>query len=241
MANTLFLRLESYLQSWGEESQWSERRTAPEPTKSGIVGLLGCALGWADDARLRDLSRAIRIGVRADVPGTPAPLKDYHTVGGGYAEPQLLNAKGELKLSSGRPHTEPTTRYYLCDASFLVAIQSDPDTIVQLGWAVENPVWPFFLGRKSCVPTCPPFDGVGDYATLEDALEQHPARVIEQEHTRRIAARPRVVIECRADEDGATRRRDQIASRTHRLFEPRYSREYRAQKNIQIELIEEGA
>jgi len=26
MANTLFLRLEAPLQSWGEDSQWSERR-----------------------------------------------------------------------------------------------------------------------------------------------------------------------------------------------------------------------
>ncbi|MGD0905437.1 MAG: CRISPR-associated protein Cas5, partial [Terracidiphilus sp.] len=59
MANTLFLRLESPLQSWGEDSQWSERRTAPDPTKSGIVGLLACALGWNDDEQIRNLSREI--------------------------------------------------------------------------------------------------------------------------------------------------------------------------------------
>ena len=150
MPNTLFLRLESPLQSWGEDSQWSERRTAPEPTKSGVVGLLACALCWNDDARLRDLARRVRVGVRCDVRGTSAPLKDYHTVGGGYESPQLLNAKGELKISSGKAHTEPTSRYYLCDASFLVAVQADADTITQLAHAVQFPVWQLYLGRKSC-------------------------------------------------------------------------------------------
>ena len=49
MANTLFLRLEGPLQSWGERGHWAVRDTAPEPTKSGVVGLLGCALGRHDD------------------------------------------------------------------------------------------------------------------------------------------------------------------------------------------------
>src|SRR5574341_814727 len=157
MANTLFLRLTSPLQSWGEDSQWSERRTAPEPTKSGIVGLLSCALGWADDERIRNLSRRVRMGVRCDVPGTPSPLRDYHTVGGGYDKPQLLTAEGRPKYvtNTKKPHTEPTWRYYLCNASFLVAVQSDDATIKELAQAVQFPVWPIYLGRKSCVPTRP--------------------------------------------------------------------------------------
>lgn len=239
MANTLFLRLESPLQSWGEDSQWSERRTAPEPTKSGIVGLLACALGWDDDERIRDLSRGIRVGVRCDMRGTPAPLRDYHTVGGGYDSPQLLNAKGELKMSSGRAHTEPTARYYLCDASFLVAIQAETDIIEQLAHAVQFPAWQLYLGRKSCVPSVPPFDGVGDYANIEEALQAHPARFISNE--REIDQRPRIVVECEARRTGAVRHRDQIASCTYRLFEPRYSHESRLPNEIRIEILDEGA
>jgi CRISPR system Cascade subunit CasD len=68
MPNTLFLRLEGPLQSWGENCPWSERRTAPEPTKSGIVGLLACAMGWRDDSRLRQLSLDIRARSRAPRP-----------------------------------------------------------------------------------------------------------------------------------------------------------------------------
>src|SRR4029434_6713182 len=104
MARTLFLRLEAPLQAWGERGQWSVRDTAPEPTKSGVVGLLACALGWQDDEPIRTLSRSLRIGVRCDFMGVSAPLVDYHTVGGGYKQPQLLTAQGKPKKSSGEPH-----------------------------------------------------------------------------------------------------------------------------------------
>ena len=216
-ANTLFLRLEGPLQSWGERARWSVRDTAPEPTKSGIVGLLGCALGLNDDAGLRALSENLRMGVRCDQPGIH--LVDYHTVGGGYGEPTLLTAEAKLKFSSGGPHTEQTWRSYLCDASFLVALQGPSDLIKRLANAVQNPHWPFYLGRKSCIPTCPPFAGVGEYVDLESALRVDltgfgkPVRSV------------RAVLECAPDADGAIRRRDELTSRTLRIFAPRYTRD----------------
>ncbi len=238
MANTLFLRLEAPLQSWGEDSQWAVRRTAPEPTKSGIVGLLACAMGWNDDQHIFDLSRRIRIGVRCDIPGTPAPLEDYHTVGGGHGEynPQLLTAEGLPKKNSARKaHTEQTWRYYLCDASFLAAIQSDDQALIaQLAEGIQNPKWTIYLGRKSCVPSIPPFDGVGNYKTLQDALEQYPARFLDSE-PRVIDPHPRVVLECKAEE--GIRRRDQIRSRTYRLFDPRYSKEDLLKPELQVEYL----
>ncbi len=216
-ANTLFLRLEGPLQSWGERSRWSVRDTAPEPTKSGVIGLLGCALGINDDEGLRTLSENLRMGVRCDQPGIQ--MVDYHTVGGGYGEPTLLTAEGKLKLSSGLPHTEQTWRSYLCDAAFLVALQGPPDLIARLAEAVQSPHWPFYLGRKSCIPTRPPFVKVGEFADLESALAADltgfgkPVRSV------------RAVLECSPAADGATRRRDELTSRSLRTFAPRYTRE----------------
>ena len=214
-ANTLFLRLEGPLQSWGERSRWSVRDTAPEPTKSGVVGLLGCALGINDDAGLRKLSEHLRMGVRCDSPGTS--IVDYHTVGGGYDESVMLTAQGKLKYSSGRPHTEQTWRRYLCDAAFLVALQGPPDLIARLAEAIQAPHWPIYLGRKSCVPTRPPFDGMGEFADLESALETW----------RPIKGAVRAVLECIPTADGATRRRDELTSRSLRTFAPRYTRDVR--------------
>jgi CRISPR system Cascade subunit CasD len=211
MTNTLFVRLEGPLQAWGERARWSVRDTASEPTKSGVVGLLACALGLSADDDLRTLSRQVRVGVRCDRPG--ALLVDYHTVMG------TLNAQGARKMSSGRPHTEQTWRSYLCDASFLVAVQAAPELIARLADAVQSPHWPVFLGRKSCVCSRPPFAGLGDYGTLQAALETVPVRAISETPTVRI----RAVIECRPEE--GVRRRDEIDSRSRRTFLPRYTRD----------------
>lgn len=216
MANTLFLRLEGPLQSWGERARWSVRDTAPEPTKSGVVGLLSCALGINSDEELRRISQSLRMGVRCDKPG--ANLTDYHTVGGGYDYPTLLTAEGKLKISSGGPHTEQTWRHYLCDASFLVALQGEPDLIVQLADAVQAPHWTIYLGRKSCLPSRPPFDSVGDYTDLEAALTSRPRHPSMGEAP---TVQVRAVLEC--DPSGGVRRRDEIVSRSHRTFAPRYT------------------
>jgi CRISPR system Cascade subunit CasD len=218
----LFLWLEGPLQSWGERARWSVRDTAPEPTKSGVVGLLGCALGINTDEPLRELSQSLRMGVRCDKSGTR--LIDYHTVGGGYDYPTLLDAKGKPKKSSGRPHTELTWRHYLCDASFLIALQGEPDLIAQLADAIQAPHWPIYLGRKSCLPTRPPFDGVGDFVNLEAALAErppHPATTPGVEDPVRV----RAVIECTPAKESAIRRRDEILSHSRRTFAPRYTYE----------------
>ena len=41
----LMLRLEGALQSWGDHSKWDIRDSGDFPSKSGVVGLLACAMG----------------------------------------------------------------------------------------------------------------------------------------------------------------------------------------------------
>ncbi len=228
MPNTLFLRLEGPLQSWGERAPWSVRDTATEPTKSGVVGLLACALGLNSDDDLRRLSQEVRLGVRCDRPGTR--LVDYHTVGGGYPHPTMLTAQGKLKLSSGKPHTERTWRAYLCDASFLAAVRAAPNLIAGLAEAVQAPYWPIYLGRKSCPPARPLFEGIADYDSMEAALQDWPWRVFRPD---RATARVRAVIECLPGE--GVRRRDEVLSRHRRTFGPRYTRDISVTVKIQPE------
>jgi CRISPR system Cascade subunit CasD len=162
------------------------------------------------------------MGVRCDKPGTR--LIDYHTVGGGYDQPTLLTAQGKLKISSGKPHTEETWRRYLCDASFLVALQGEPDIIAQLAEAIQSPHWPIYLGRKSCLPSRPPFDGVADFPDLEAALKKqppHPNALTSEQHSAQV----RAVIECHPTKENAVRRRDEILSHGRRTFAPRYTYE----------------
>lgn len=218
--NTLLLRLEGPLQSWGERARWSIRDTAPAPTKSAVIGLVACCFGWNQDDQIRNLSEQLKMGVRIDQPGSR--LTDYHTIGGGYATPQLLTAEGKPKKSSGAPHTEISLRDYLVDASFLVALQGDPELISKAAAAVQNPVWTIFLGRKACVPTRPVFETTVYAPTLEAALESQPcpARTKDSNDPDKRPAE----IECPPTAPNAVRRRDHLVSRSKRLFEPRYTR-----------------
>ena len=208
MANTLFLRLEGPLQAWGERARWDIRDTAPEPTKSGVIGLLACALGLNADADLCALSQQIKIGVRCDRPGTP--LIDYHTIIGG-----VMSGEGKI-----RPGTIVSRRAYLCDASFLVTIQAEPEMISRLAHAIQTPEWPIYLGRRSCPPSCPPFEGVAEYPSLEAALSEWPWRRLQAEPA---VIQVRGVLE--ATPEIGVRRRDELLSRSRRTFGPRYTRD----------------
>jgi CRISPR system Cascade subunit CasD len=164
----LILRLEGALQSWGEDSKWDFRDSADIPTKSGIVGLLGCALGLArGDPELEALSEAITVAVRADRAGIRAV--DFQTVTGS----PLLNAEGKPK-SGG--NTIISRRTYLQDACFTVFIETDGVWLERLCEALQAPYWPPYLGRKSCVPSKPVLVGeCGEYASLEEAVRGYPA------------------------------------------------------------------
>jgi CRISPR system Cascade subunit CasD len=210
MANTLFLRLEGPLQSWGERARWEPRDSGPEPTKSGVVGLLACALGQNTDLELQYISRNIRIGVRCDRPGTA--LTDFQTIEGS------VSANGQVTGDK----TVISPRDYLCDASFLVAVHAGmPSFTEEMAEAVQRPIWPVFLGRKSCPPSHPLFAGLGDFSSLEEALASRswPARSPHGPATMTV----RAVIECSLGE--GTRRRDEIISRSRRTFAPRYTKD----------------
>ncbi|MHB1416585.1 MAG: type I-E CRISPR-associated protein Cas5/CasD [Chloroflexota bacterium] len=173
----IYLRLEGPLQAWGETSRWTVRDTRLEPTKSGLVGLLAACLGWGmeDDARIAALAQAVAVGVRADRPGSV--VRDYHTVYGG-----VLSAEGKVKINqnSKEPETVESWRDYLADACFLAAVQGPPALLDEVEEALRRPVWPPFLGRKSCPPALPIYPALpgrpsrGTAANLEQALRSFP-------------------------------------------------------------------
>jgi CRISPR system Cascade subunit CasD len=164
-ANILFLRLEGPMQSWGDqESKFVVRRTAEAPTKSGVIGMLCAALGVsrpkAAEVWLPKLS-ALGMGVRIDKPGVR--WWDYHTVG---ARMEMQTAEGKTK-----PGAILTRREYLCDASFLVALQGEPTLIAELSAALRNPHWTLYLGRKACPPSRPLLEREsGEFPDLPSAL-----------------------------------------------------------------------
>lgn len=164
----LVLRLEGVLQSWGESAKWDTRDSASMPSKSGVVGLIACAMGLTrDDPTIAELGEAIQIAIRADRPGTKTV--DFQTITG---DP-LRNADGKPK-SGG--NTIISRRTYLQDASFLAVIQAEAEWKERIVQALKHPKWGLYLGRKSCVPSRPVLeceDAVGD--DLLDVVRSYPA------------------------------------------------------------------
>ncbi|MER6300957.1 type I-E CRISPR-associated protein Cas5/CasD [Kitasatospora sp. NPDC001539] len=170
----LVLRLAAPLQSWGDRSAFNRRDTSPQPTKSGVIGLLAAAAGRPREADITDLV-GLRLGVRVDQPGTL--LRDYHTVSDyrGRPLPQAgVNANGVQKPTSPAKDTHVTHRYYLQDAVFVAAVQGPADLLTTLAEAIRRPAFPLALGRRSCVPTQPIALGAVRDASLEDVLAEEP-------------------------------------------------------------------
>ncbi|GHH66140.1 type I-E CRISPR-associated protein Cas5/CasD [Streptosporangium violaceochromogenes] len=170
---TLVLRLGGPLQSWGDRSVFNRRDTRPEPTKSGVLGLLAAAAGRSREEPPGELL-VLRMGVRVDQPGTL--LRDYHTVSDyrGRPLPQAgVSAKGLQKPTSPAKLTHVTQRFYLQDAVFLAALEGPAVLVKALVDAVRSPAFPLALGRRSCVPTQPLFLAVRE-APLEEVLRTEP-------------------------------------------------------------------
>lgn len=171
--NTLFLRLAGPMQSWGTSSRFQIRRTDRFPSKSGVLGMLCCAMGIkrADvPARLTELGK-LQMGVRIDIPG--AMEWDFHSAGAGLG---MRTSEGKIKVTakSGAYETLLSRRQYLMDASFLVALSGDSEVVQKYRLKLEDPAWPMYLGRKCCIPSEPVAAGGGYFKTLSEALAVKP-------------------------------------------------------------------
>ena len=146
---TITIILEGPLQAWGDHSKGTFRDTCLFPTKSGIVGMIGAAMGIPrGDERLKEINDAISIAVRADRAGTR--MIDYHTV-----------------YVAAEDKTEETRREYLQDACFLVAIEGAEEIIDEIRESFMHPVWALYLGRKACIPSRPILPEVYEGSCIE--------------------------------------------------------------------------
>lgn len=197
--STLLLRIAAPMQAWGTDSKFDIRATEREPSKSGVIGLLAAALGFRREEKDKlAMLTNLRYGVRVDREGTL--LHDFHMV-------------------HGEKSSYVTHRYYLCDAVFLVGLESDDDVLLRnCAYALEHPVFPLFLGKRACPPTLPLLLGVRE-CPLEEALRKEPALAESGETASRI------VTDAEKTAENAIVKRDEPVSFSQR------KREYRFRKS----------
>ena len=219
---TLLLRFAAPMQSWGDESKYDIRHTRSEPSKSGVIGLLAAALGLKRDSEeIPRLSAALRMGVRVDMPGRV--IKDYQT-----ARAPKYSSKGDLRhnadgslIMEDSPYV--TSRYYLCDACFLVGLESEDENLLnRLADALVSPCFPLFLGRRSCPPTLPLFLGIRD-TNLRETLEREPWQAADWYRRRHEATHLRMILESQKGSNVWHSLRDEPISFSpiHRRYGPR--------------------
>ncbi|MGY1583835.1 type I-E CRISPR-associated protein Cas5/CasD [Streptomyces sp. MN13] len=193
MTSVLALRLAGPLQSWGASSRFTRRTTESAPTKSGVIGLLAAVAGIerGDDTRLAPLA-ALRFGVRIDQPGTR--IRDFHTA-------------HHAVSGKSMPLTE---RFYLADAVFVAALEGDHALLAGLDNALRSPVYPPFLGRRSCPPAQPLELGLHQESLLEDVLATVPWQAGAWYRRRHRGQQPQDLTVLKEAADGEHRRADAL-------------------------------
>jgi len=171
--DTLLIRLQAPMQSWGVSSNFTTRDTTREPTKSGVIGLICAALGRPRDADLTDLA-ALKMGVRVDREGVLQ--KDYQIA------QNVLTASGKKTKAS-----EPSNRYYLADAAFLAGLQGPRELLEEIHRALYSPHWTLYFGRKAFPPGKPVWlkDGLFEGDILQ-AFGTFPCLVPDPPETLRV-------------------------------------------------------
>ncbi len=147
--------LSSPMQSWGlDASGMSFSGTERHPTKSGIVGLLSAACGYRkNDPRIRELYNNITVcwrrpgGELGDNEYVSCGLvcEDFMTVNGGKRVMPIIDGSGYNVAPIRR-------KRYLADARFVVYVIAEEHIIRELEYALLNPKFCLYLGRKAYLP-----------------------------------------------------------------------------------------
>lgn len=176
----LTLWFESPLQSWGVDSKFSLRTTFTFPTKSGIAGILLAAMGKGGEERefLESFSKwqetAFSFVPEEHIKDSRSfLLTDFHMIGNGYdSKDAWQNMLIPKKRDGGIPVSADgctggvklTYRQYLQNAFFgvIMEISTSYYDVEKIAEALQNPLWPLYLGRKCCIPSYPIFQGLFD-------------------------------------------------------------------------------
>lgn len=197
--STMLIRLAAPLQAWGADAKFERRGTERSPTKSGIIGLVAAALGRRRNEGLEDL-QALCFGVRVDREGTL--VRDYHT-------------------AKNQKTAYVTHRYYLADGVFLAGLEGEDSLLETIEYALNNPIFPLFLGRRSCPPEGKLSLGIRKNIALLEALQEEPWLVSHWLRKREdTQVRLSIMIDSRENGTGGFFQRDVPLSfnQSHRQF-----------------------
>jgi len=182
--DTLILRFDAPLISFGAPIVDSHGVIQPYPALSMMTGLIGNALGidHRESGRLERLQERLRYASRRDRKGRQ--IQDYQTVdlGAPYMDDKRAwTTRGQLETRKGGSASSGThirQRDYWADAVHTIACTLDPaaetPTLEEVAAALREPTRPLFLGRKTCLPAGSLVVEERSASSLVDALRHAP-------------------------------------------------------------------
>lgn len=172
--NYLKLHLSGVLQYYSSISNTSLRDTFYTnicPTRSAITGLIGSALGYQRNSKeLSELTNKLvnikyklvnidqfPITIMTDFQ-TVRSFTKYTTFQNRQKQGHLIDfntVDGDIKNAEDPKNNIIKKVDYLQNADFNVYIGSDDCFLKEIYQAIQNPVYPLYLGRKCCIPNKP--------------------------------------------------------------------------------------
>ena len=165
MHRHLVLRLEAPLAAFGGEAIDNLGVIRPFPAKSMIAGMLANALGLEryEYETLQALQDNLLMGSR--IHRHRHRLRDFQTAelsksDQGWTTREQVEGRGGGTASYLGPHLR--YRDYWADTEANVVFRllpGSPSSIDEIEEALQRPARPLFLGRKTCIPSVPIYDG----------------------------------------------------------------------------------
>ena len=164
----MHLRLRAPLAAFGGETIDARGVIRDFPAQSMLTGLLANALGWtrAMRAEHQSLQERIVFGVLWEHEVGLGRMMDYQTAQLGKND-RAWTTRGVPGGRAGGAATyagaHQRWREYHADLRVAVVLRLEPaddsPTLDDLAAALDRPARPLFIGRKSCLPSAPIFDG----------------------------------------------------------------------------------
>ena len=176
------LQLRAPLAAFGGETIDAHGVIRDFPAQSMLTGLLANALGWTRSMREEHQSLQDRIvfGALWEQEVGLSRMTDYQTAHLGKND-QAWTTRGTPVGRAGGHATyagaHQRWRDYHTDLRVAVVLRLEPTdaspTLKDLATALDRPARPLFIGRKSCLPSGPIFDGwIEEAANVRAALQE---------------------------------------------------------------------
>lgn len=178
MSRFLLFRLFGPFAAWGDIAVGERRHVFSQPSKSGVLGLVGGALGLdrADESSLAALHAGY--GFASCVESSGALLTDFHTTqvppgGSGKKKRHYVSRRDELSIPHDELKTILSYRDYRTEALAIACIwplSAARWPLERLADALRHPVFSPYLGRRSCPPALPFAPQIREASSPTEAL-----------------------------------------------------------------------